>query len=341
MLHDGPLAVFLAQHRAVLNARFAQARHTLPQLDGQVFLQHLRETLAPIADAVAAEASEQFEPALFALYDLSLDLVGKQLLGPMARRQVVNEGWQSLLPRVPQLLGAEPVRVAGAVTNALYNLSRHPSARPAEWLGRMIRLAPACESAVPFLACGQVAAWLAGLARYRESALDVAAGLPPRLAAFVLGLEHELPAEPLANLLDMLREDPWRTPEAALADLIKPGERPRSLDIVAQAGAFRGLGGEFLAPPRVSAHDGRLYVTDGTGDWLLAADVFGTDFIRCAKPRKRATASQSLNHAGVVEWQGQTCAFEELADASSCALLARTLAVTLPTSHRVYLVANR
>lgn len=249
MLHDGPLALFLARHRAALNARFVKARHMSPQLHGEVFLEHLRETLAPIAEAIATEASEKLEPTLFALYELSLDLVGKQLLGPSARRQMVNEGWQVLLPRVPRLLSDEPVRVAGAVTNALYNLSRHPSARPAEWLGRMARLASDCESVAEFLACGQVAAWLAGMARYRESSLDCAAGLPPRLAAHVFGWKHELRPEQQTMLLGMLREDPWRTPEAALAERTGPSDRPRLLAIVAQAGAFRGLGGEFLFFP--------------------------------------------------------------------------------------------
>src|SRR5689334_3651967 len=102
---DGPLAAFLAEHREPLNARFKVARHTLPQLDGAVFLEHLRETLAPIADAVASDFIEKVEPVLFALYDLSLDLVGRQLLGPKARQPILNDTWRTLLARVPRLLG--------------------------------------------------------------------------------------------------------------------------------------------------------------------------------------------------------------------------------------------
>src|SRR5690349_17717405 len=117
---EGPLAAFLAVHREALNARFAAARHTQPQLNGAALLEHLRQTLAPVAEAVAADFVEKVEPVLFALYDLSLELVGKQLLGPASRQPAINEAWQTLLPRVPRLLSREPQRLAGAVTNAVF-----------------------------------------------------------------------------------------------------------------------------------------------------------------------------------------------------------------------------
>lgn len=337
----GPLAAFLAAHRDALNARFAAARHMLPQLDGGAFLEHLRGTLSPIADAVAADAIEKVEPVLFALYELSLDLVGRQLLGPAARRPVVNDGWRTLLPRAPRLLGREPVRLAGAVTNALCQLSNQPGARPADWIGHMAQMTHASTSVSELLACGQVAAWRAGMARYRESALATAAQLGPRLGSVALGLAQELPADSFGALLGLLGEDPWRTPESALAQLVAPGARaPRGLAIVAQAGAFRGFDGEFLRPPMVSVDQGRLVVHDGVSAWILAADIFGVNLVRCQSLGSQPVPGGHLSSKGDLDWQGERVRLHELAGSSSHAGLERTLAVTLPTSHRVFLVAR-
>ena len=111
--------------------------------------------------------------------------------------------------------------------------------------------------------------------------------------------------------------------------------------IVARAGAFRGFGGLFLAPPTVAVHDGDFVVTDGQGAWRLCADACGATFTRA----DAAPAGASLAGPFRVEAEGcvihgrQSQTFPEFADVLSWASSEHTLAVTSPYSHAVYLVA--
>jgi hypothetical protein len=63
-------------------------------------------------------------------------------------------------------------------------------------------------------------------------------------------------------------------------------------------GAFRGFGGLFLEPPKVSSSGGGLFVESAGGQWILCADAFGATFHRAteaeaatAEPFRKRTAS--------------------------------------------------
>ena len=162
-LLTGAVAEILRRGRDRYNTKFALARHTYPALDGAMLGEHLRVMVAPIVEMVAPAAAD----ATFdALYDISLELLGKEFFGPQTRYPLVLAGWRELLPAVPELLAEDPRRVAGAVTNALYNLSVEPNAKAELWLREMKEIAAHCADAGEFLAAGQVLAWRAGLAQY-------------------------------------------------------------------------------------------------------------------------------------------------------------------------------
>jgi hypothetical protein len=115
------------------------------------------------------------------------------------------------------------------------------------------------------------------------------------------------------------------------------------LRIVRIAGGFRGFGGPCLHPPTVTANGGALFVHDGDDCWQLLADAFGTLWHRTpsssAKVRDSNVSPASIDAQGKVTWDG-THQIAELADASSYACDGQTLAVTLPTSYHVFLVAH-
>ena len=161
----------------------------------------------------------------------------------------------------------------GALTNALYNLAQTPGARGREWLEGMRALALQCADVAILLKVGQVLAWRAGLAHYRAGALAVCAQLPPALARAALGIPPDEHIG-LENVLARLAADPWLDPA-------RPAREP-ALRIVASAGAFRGFGGLFLAPPNVASAGGQFVVLDGEACWLLAAEAFGATFHRMA-----------------------------------------------------------
>jgi hypothetical protein len=339
----------LAAQRSRLNTRFATARHAHPTLEPAVVLDYLGATIGPIVEAVAAVQPAAADPTLDALFDLSLELIQEGVLGPAARQPVLNEAWRTLLPALPAHLAAEPRRVAGSLTNALYNLASmaamRQAVRPAAWLAAMRTLGPDCPDVATLLKAGQVAAWLAGMAHYRSAALALCRELEPALAMRVLGIDEaggpeRLEMQGMSSILDRLAADPWLLPQSAA--LARPAWTP-ALKLAARAGAFRGFGGVFLAPPTVSWTAGQFYVQDGDAWWLLNADVFGATLLRGdapAKPSGHAAGSPfQVSRAAEITCGPHRAAFPELTAVQSWAADEKTLAVTSPLSHAVYLFA--
>ena len=364
----------LKDNRVSFNARFAEARRTQPRLDSREFLDTLGTTVAAVVAAVAQARPDRAAGVVSVLYDLALDLHAREFIGPHSRYPFVSLGWRDLLPVLGTPLAESPRAVAGSITNALYNLSVEPAARPQEWLDAMCVLAPLAPGVPALLQAGQVAAWRSGLAHFRRGALALCRQLPPTLVVAALGLPADalppqsaapapqLPAQspppaatpPLATatplpakdiapqspaalnaLLDRLDADPWLRPADALA--AHPG---RALKLVARVGAFRGFGGLFMAPPLISASGEHFIARDGDDRWLLTADVFGVTFHHAGDlPAVTGSGAFQLDRTGRVTLGKLSAVFPELANFTSAAGNDRTLAVTTPLSHSIYLVA--
>jgi hypothetical protein len=339
----GPFASVLAERRARFNGLFAEARLARPTLDGDAFKDVLARLVAPLVERVAAVDPAQAGPVADALYVLALDLTGRDLLGPRARHPAVLQGWTWLLPELAPRLAEAPRRLPGAVTNALYHLALTPGARPDDWMLAVAELSPLCADVSELLAAGQVAAWRCGLAHFRLGALDVCARLAPPVAALALGLDA--PPADLQLILRRLRADPWLDPRRAAA----PADGEPYLRLVARAGAFRGFGGHFIAPPTVTCPGGLFVVGDGERLWTLTADRFGATFHRLEAmpgagepppaPADPAAPGVRITRSGKISWGKASAVFPELESHLSHAASAHTLAVTTPLSHAVFLVA--
>jgi hypothetical protein len=353
-LITGAYAQALKDGRESFNARFAEARRAQPRLDPVEFGDILRTTVAAIVAAAERLRPGRTAEIVSVLYDLSLDLLAREFIGPHSRYPYINAGWRELLPALGPHVAESPRAVAGSLTNALYNLSATPGARPSEWLDSMRALAPLCTGIPALLQAGQVVAWRAGLAHYRKGALALCRQLDAPLARAALGLPDGggpqvlraavgeigglAPAGlhmPLDTLLERLADDPWLRPMDAVLE-----DPPRELRIVARAGAFRGFGGLFMTPPTVTTAGEHFIVRDGDARWLLTADVFGATFHR-ASDTSMATGSGAfqVDRSGRVTLGKASKVFAELADFSSAAGNNRTLAVTTQHSHAVYLIA--
>jgi hypothetical protein len=337
----GAFAQILAAKRGRFNSQFAEAKTYRPALDAAAFANHLTRVVGPVVERVAAVRPQQAEVVAEALFDLSLDLIGREFLGPTSRYPALADGWTAVFSQLPERLAEAPWVFPGAITNALYNLSATPGARPAEWLQAVVTLSAACDDVPELLAAAQVAAWRAGLAQYRQSALARCRALKPNIAGLALGLPgfkaSFVTLKARDQLIDALLADPWLDPAAGA-----PPTQP-SLQISARVGAFRGFGGLFLAPPSVASPGGQFVVTDGDDHWLLFADRFGASLQRvAAPPADKPKMSQpyfQLNLEGQVSKGKLRASFPELARSQSSAANETTLAVTTPLSHAVYLVA--
>jgi hypothetical protein len=330
----------LAAGRERYNALVAGARRGT-DLDPGAFQAWLREGIAPAVDAAAALRPETAAWVLDALFEQSVGLMVQRVLGPGAREPVVTAGWRRLLPGLPALLSAEPAALSAAVVNALHRLAATAGARPEEWTAAMLRAGPRCADLAAFRDAGLVAAWRAGLAQYRGQALSQARRLDPEVALIVLGLDGIAPGL-VPGLLDGVAVDPWRPLEELREG---PWGEPR-LALVGRSGAFRGFGGLFPAPPRVLARQGVLYALADGECWRLFADCYGAVFQRVALPpaetQPRADRSEAtVDESGTAHHRDLAATFEELAGPTSFASDGTTLAVTVATSHAVYLVARR
>ncbi|HST23637.1 MAG TPA: hypothetical protein VLR90_21180 [Blastocatellia bacterium] len=334
----GPFAETLRRGRDRFNTKFAYARRKYPTLDEDVFTEHLRFVLAPIAEAVHTVAPDRVDETIEALYDISLELTGKAYFGRETRYTALVTAWRKLFPRLAKLLATEPAKITSAVTNAVYNLSATVGARPTFWIDAMIDIGSRCKDVPSFLEAGKVVAWRAGLAHYRQSALEAVKRIEPELARVTLALPESSPAQ-IETIVERLMTDPWLAP--AMAAESEP--REKRLRIVSVVGAFRGYGGVFVSPPEVALSEGEIVAFDNENCWAIMADLFGSTFQRIGNTLpeidKQQSADFTIDKSGRVTKDSRSAAFAQLAGANSTASNETTLAVTIPHSHSVYLIA--
>lgn len=342
-LHGTAFGEILRAGRDQFNARYAQARHAYPSLDGAAFGAHLSQNVAPLIEAVARAAPNAASLVAQIAYDLSLELVGQKFMGAGARYPLIEQGWREAFPALAAHIAARPQALLVALTNALYNLSLTPGARGEAWIAALPKLAPLCATPDQLLSAGQTLAWRMGMAHYRDGALDACATLPPALALAALGVSGAGDEAARDAAIRALRQDRWlRLDNAA------PNRRGApALRQVALVGAFRGFGGQFMSPPLVASDGEHIFAKSEEECWLLTADAYGATLHRAEPSEFEAAQKAGVNAAkpfmlvkGVATHAGLQASFPELEQVSSIAQTASALAVTTPASHVITLIAK-
>lgn len=313
---SGALAAVLAANRERLNARVAAARMSGRGVDAKELGELLQTAVAPAVDALNASDAAAAERAALALIELTIDLLAADVIGANARVPAIVPAWQRILPLTRRLLRYDARRVAGAMTNALTNIATFAPAAATRWIESVADVASDLEALDDLLRAGRVAAWRAGLAHLRESALNDCAALPPNVAERLLATN-----DPVAALAQ-LRADPWSGGTSAAS----PAAR-----LIGGVGAFRGFGGAFIKPPLVANVDDHVVVASGDSLWTLYADRFGATVLpnRTAELKSRFRAATS-----------SVSAFPQLVEPTSVAVARGTTAVTVRYSHTVYIIGR-
>lgn len=335
-----PFVAALQEDREALNTRFALRLRGGAKIDGGALLEHLARAVSPLVEQVHSSLPERTRSVVTALYDVSLDLFTASLLGPEAKMSWVQRVWLELLPATTKLLAREPHQVAGSLCNAAYQIASQPGARPQPWIEHMQRIAAHCESASELLEAGKIAAWQAGMVQFRAAALSAAEQLRTPLASVALGIDESMSAGDLAKRINQLKTDVWLR-----ADHVENNSTTAAIESVASVGAFIGFGGLFLRPPTVESVDNRLFVSDGRWQWELLADAYGAWFRKqgaAANTKTKPTTKNNIaiDRQGTIRWDKHTLKVPHLAHASSFAAGDQTLAVTIPTSHHVFLFSH-
>jgi hypothetical protein len=330
-----PLAAVLRDGRGRFNAAFAAARRANPRVDPAAFSAFLCGPVDDILRAVASSHPRQVTAVCEALWEAALTLFAQDLLGPASRTDVVARAWEDVLPVAARLLAESPESTIAAVSNAACNIDGDLPGAGNRWLPLVRALVPHAADVAAFREAMLVAAWRAGLAHYRDSALARWRGLPAALQRVVLGLP---PTDPRTSAeLAARLDDPWWTPEG------EAHGRP-AIALVGAVGGFVGLGGPFVEPPQVACVAGAIVAFDRAGAWTVFADANGTTIKRArSMPDSRTdlpAPTFTIDRRGTVACGGEELAFPDLADATSFASTPWLLAVTVAHSHRVFLVAR-
>lgn len=309
-------------------------------LSPRAFQHHLAAVVAPIVNRYSDETPGKIEEIASVLYDLSLDLFACGCFGGQRRYPLVSAAWERLLPRLGPVLAASPRRVAAGISNALFHLTAQKGAGEGVWLKTMQNLAPVCRDPDTFLRAGQVAAWKAGMAQYRQTALTVCKSLPARLVNLIFerpnGANTEADKE---RLIEKLSRNPWYDPTW------NRGNGPADLEVVRRVGGFSGFDGLFNTPPNVKSAGGRIFLYDDVHHWVLQADAFGVSLHRAGSgPPDGRTARVGgfrIDRNGKVHYRGAVFHFPQLRGWSSAVSVRHTLVVCLPCSHYAYVLAER
>ncbi len=283
---------------AVLVRELAVARSRFNGLVATVACPQRVRTEA-LADAVAPDCTAMVVDAGFAL---SVALVGHGLSGE--RRLLVDRVWREVAVSLAAIVAERPEPALAMLTNAALKLAATPGARVDEWMVRMAGLAPLVD-ADTLAATGQVVAWRAGMAHFRDGALAAADGLPEALALAAIGAEGHW-----AEVRTALAADRWWTPEGGA--------------VGARFGGFTGFGGPFAAPPEVRAATEGVFVRSGTRTGLLVADAWGATLHPASEHEFDAARPASHAPAGPLG----------LPDGELCvAITADTIVFASPLSH--------
>jgi hypothetical protein len=317
------LARALERRREHYNALFSEAQGRSAQLDGRDMLDHLRRRVAPVVAALPELGADAEDRVLEALYRASLELLGRGLGGRSAAGSI-NAVWELLLPALAHVVAVAPRRVVAALSNAAFNLDQTPGARPSEWLELLLAASSRVGDVESLLAAGQVAAWRAGLSHYRAGARERCRALAPDVLSALLG-SGETRLERLSS-----------------RRFVYPDGDALRLRAVARLGGFSGFGAQFAAPPRLGTAGGVLIASDPVASWEIHADAFGALLRRApAGTVHGPTSAGSFQVAadGRVEHGGLSERFPAIAGARELAADGDLLAVVLPRSHQLLLIA--
>lgn len=280
------LAAALSSDRQIYNAQLAMLRSRQPELDFNAVKEFLCSAIDPIVRAVQFADPDRCRLVTQACFQQMLALSEHGLLGNDARSIRIKLAWQQVMPKLASNLARDPAAILAWVTNAVDRIANTQNARPESWINAMASVAPNLESVEQIHVVGQVLAWRAGMAHYRQGALKAARNLTERIGNAVF------PSNPDGWLASVERHliEPWWRGEQAARSTVPHGVR---------VGAFAGWDGAFMAPPKLRPATEGFWVASGERYFHLVADAFGAVLIPSSEVHFTSAAVDGTASEGV------------------------------------------
>ncbi len=322
---------FLQTERNQCNQLFASLRHQHPQIDAENFQLFLIRQLDPVV-ALLDQSGQSVGNFAMAGYQHGLDLAAKRWLGKGELADHVNQLWRDVIPQAIHWVSSNPQYWLNILANVLHRLHAHDSDSASRWINLMKQSAKECQSAEEFKKLGLITAWLAGLACYRQTALNALTEISDKLFSSISQIDFKNRTQIQQSLID----NRWLDFSTAM-----PDKQPKTLSLQKRFGNSTILNGEFAEPPKVWAHNNQLYITSANQLWLLFFDSFGEMLI----PTQELPSAIHYQHdtrdlneqLKLYFSMGLKTKLPDLASLASCTELDDSLALTSKDSFAVIL----
>ncbi len=265
----GSLASVLERNRSRCNGLFESANREGAGIDPDSFLERFGKAVLPLYPR-----HEPSPDTVMSVYETLLRIESLGITGANTRYPLFQEPFDVILARFPRLLSQYGGVFIALVSGGLLSVMKQGGSTVSSWVGRISGIPSDTSDLDAFRRSGFIAAWLSGMAVYREEALAESAHIPPPVFGSLIGrgIADEVERD---RIIGLLESNEWYDP----ANVVQ-GEAP----VARVAGGFAGFGCEFVYKPRLYGDRDRILATDGLRTYRLYADCFGTSLVRETEP---------------------------------------------------------
>ena len=265
------LKAYFQTERVNCNQMVASVRHQYPNLNLDDFDWFLSHCLDPLMMTLEGQGNRIKFPVAHAGFQHGLELTSFSWAKSEFKKALLLKAWNNLFPRLVAPLIQHPGELFAGTINSLSNILAFGEQKPNTWLDLMITSSDEINALEQFKITGILCAWLAGLAHFREIALNKMSELPDESIRKLFKLSD---SQDLGLYFHQLKASRWLNaqPKRANTSGTEIQERYR-------IGKCSLVGGDFPATPRVFVENDQLYVLSGEHIWRLYADSFGVALI--------------------------------------------------------------
>ncbi|OZG74151.1 hypothetical protein BTA51_03775 [Hahella sp. CCB-MM4] len=270
-MKSAALKLFFQAERETCNQMVISVRHQSQLFDTNDLNWFVVNCLDPLMLNLDGQSNQTSFPVAHAGFIHGLELVSLNWIKSDDKRDFVLKAWNEYYPKILNIIQLAPHKVFAETSNLFSHLLGFGHERPLCWLSMMSKVLGELDSYELFKQAGFVCAWMAGLAHFRDTALNQLETMPAPIVRALFDLSDDID---LKSHLARLRNSRWAKKLSATEN-----GTPSSYCVERRIGRCDLLGGEFPLPPQALNYRGQLLIKSGELAWQLHADAFGSTLI--------------------------------------------------------------
>ncbi len=335
------LIQLLKENREKLNSLFSFYKFSFPAIEKEVVFFYISFVIEPVFDKNPKRDKEQLSSLLISLYEKILELIGKNYLGNSGRYPFFENKFIQCIEEAGDWVFENPDLYLSSLSNAIINIGSIDIIKLNTWLSKFQKISKKAKNIHELFEAGKVAAWISGMAQYRQKAIEICKSMNIALLETTLDIPN-LRNINIENFFSRLEIDPWLSLENAMKE-----NSPKRNFIISRVGNFSGFGGQFLNPPKVELLDQEFILYDKKNFYALFIDFFGSHLQRISKDtylklssirKKNIKSDFIVTKEGKIQNGKEEIQYLPLANYSSIAGNEHTCCITSPYSHSFFVV---